>query len=141
MDWITAEKFKLITSGLNFNTDDAVVNGANLEEELTRHGAIAAYYYDLYSRLGKYKLKVDRQVKEVRMQVELDYRTGKRAAEGMPKITESAVKALVETDKDVRAEEDLLIEVISWYNRAANFATAMTQRIDLMRMLQKEKER
>lgn len=141
MEWVTLEKFKNITSGLAFNSDDAVVKLGNLVEELEKHGALAYYYYDLYSRLGKFKLKVERQVKETRMRVELEYRSGIRVNKSIPKITEGAIKALVETDADVIAEEDLLIEVISWYNRAANFATAMTQRIDLLRMLQKEKER
>lgn len=141
MEWITLDKFKMITSALEFNRDDASVRASLLSDELERHGALAAYYYDLYSRLGKYKLKAERQVKEMRAKVELEYRTGQRTNSNIAKMTEGTIKSLVETDTDVVAEEDLLIEVVSWYNRAANFATAMTQRIDLMRMLVRERER
>lgn len=141
VDILTAENFQKIVEALQFKQSDTAVKAAELFAELERQGMLAAHYKDLYARLGRYKLKVERQVKFLRGKVELEYRKGGKTVAGISKMTDATVKACVEIDEEVCESEDLLIEVTWWYNQAANYSLAMDQRMDIMRMLQKEKER
>jgi len=141
IDILTADAFQKIVGVLQFNQSDTGVKSAQLFEELERQGTLSSHYKDLYARLGRYKLKVERQVKYVRGKVELEYRRGKKSVDGIAKMTDAMVKACVEVDQEVCESEDLLIEATWWYNQAANYSLAMDQRMDIMRMLQKEKDR
>ena len=138
---LTKEVFDKIVSALEFRKSDTSVKAANLFNELERQGELAAYYRDCYARLGRYKMRVERQVKAIRAKAELECRVGQRAIRGITKMTDATVKACVEADEEVAESEDLLVEVTWWYNQAANYALAMEQRIDIIRMLQKEKDR
>ena len=138
---ITAENFKRITDVLVFKPNDTSVKAMRLQEELERQGELSSYYNDCYARLGKYKLRMERQVKQVRAQTELDFRTNRKKVEGIERMTDATVKACVETDPEVCAAEDLLVEITWWYNQASNYSLAMSQRLDIMRMLQREKDR
>jgi len=141
MEEITKAQFDTIITTLAFDRNDTTVRAVSLQDELERQGMLSARYSDLYARLGKYKLKMERQVKATRANIELEYREGARTKSNIVKMTDATIKACVESDLIVNAAEDLLIEITWWYNRAANYALAMNQRIDIMRMLQKEKSR
>jgi hypothetical protein len=141
IEMMTADTFHRIVEVLQFNQQDTAVKAAQLFDELERQGILSSHYKDLYARLGRCKLKVERQVKYVRGKVELEYRRKIKTIDGIAKMTDATVKACVEVDEEVCESEDLLIEVTWWYNQAANYAMAMDQRMDIMRMLQKEKDR
>ena len=88
-------------------------------------------------RSGRLKLLAERQVKKVRAQVELEYRSGARG-DANEKKTEASVKALVETDPDVDMAEKIEIEAVYWYNFCSNYYNAMSQRMDLIKIIHKD---
>ena len=73
----------------------------------------------------------------MRAQVELEYRSGARG-DANEKKTEASVKALVETDPDVDTAEKIEIEAVYWYNVCSNYYNAMSQRMDLIKIIHKD---
>lgn len=138
---MTKEQLKQITDALTFDPKDTSITAGDLSGELERHGLLSAQYNDWYARLGKAKLQTELNIKRLKAETELAYRSGVRVPSVEGKLTEATIKALVDADKVIIEQEDLLVEIIYWYNKAANYSVAMTQRLDIIRMLQKERER
>lgn len=137
MELLSLETIKTVFSQIQFNKDDGVVVRSNFNLEVDRQGGLTIEYGYIWAQAGKMKLKAERQVKMVRAQVELEYRSGER---GNPneKKTEASIKALVETDADVVMAEKILIEATYWYNIATNYDKAISQRMDLIRIISKD---
>lgn len=137
MDLLSMETLKTVFSNMAFNQDDGTVVRDNLNAEVDKQGQLTMHYGFIWAQAGKLKLLAERQVKKVRAQVELEYRSGARG-DANEKKTEASVKALVETDPDVDTAEKIEIEAVYWYNVCSNYYNAMSQRMDLIKIIHKD---
>ena len=137
MELLTMDTLKTVFGSMKFNQEDGTVIRDNLNAEVDKQGQLTMHYGFIWSQAGKFKLLAERQVKKVRAQVELEYRAGMR---GNPneKKTEAAIKALVDTDDDVDMAEKVEIEAVYWYNFCSNYYNAMSQRMDLIKIIHKD---
>lgn len=137
MDLLSMETLKTVFSNMAFNQEDGTVVRDNLNAEVDKQGQLTMHYGFIWAQAGKLKLLAERQVKKVRAQVELEYRSGARG-DANEKKTEASVKALVETDPDVDMVEKIEIEAVYWYNVCSNYYNAMSQRMDLIKIIHKD---
>lgn len=137
MDLLSMETLKTVFSNMAFNQEDGTVVRDNLNAEVDKQGQLTMHYGFIWAQAGKLKLLAERQVKKVRAQVELEYRSGERG-DANEKKTEASVKALVETDPDVGMAEKIEIEAVYWYNVCSNYYNAMSQRMDLIKIIHKD---
>lgn len=137
MDLLSMETLKTVFSNMAFNQEDGTVVRDNLNAEVDKQGQLTMHYGFIWAQAGKLKLLAERQVKKVRAQVELEYRSGARG-DANEKKTEASVKALVETDPDVDTAEKIEIEAVYWYNVCSNYYNAMSQRMDLIKIIHKD---
>lgn len=137
MDLLSMETLKTVFSNMAFNQEDGTVVRDNLNAEVDKQGQLTMHYGFIWAQAGKLKLLAERQVKKVRAQVELEYRSGARG-DANEKKTEASVKALVETDPDVGMAEKIEIEAVYWYNVCSNYYNAMSQRMDLIKIIHKD---
>lgn len=137
MDLLSMETLKTVFENMAFNQEDGTVVRDNLNAEVDKQGQLTMHYGFIWAQAGKLKLLAERQVKKVRAQVELEYRSGERG-DANEKKTEASVKALVETDPDVDMAEKIEIEAVYWYNFCSNYYNAMSQRMDLIKIIHKD---
>lgn len=137
MDLLSMETLKTVFGNMAFNQEDGTVVRDNLNAEVDKQGKLTMHYGFIWAQAGKLKLLAERQVKKVRAQVELEYRSGERG-DANEKKTEASVKALVETDPDVDMAEKIEIEAVYWYNVCSNYYNAMSQRMDLIKIIHKD---
>lgn len=137
MDLLTLETIKTIFSNVEMDRDDAIVLRDNLNAEVDKQGEMTMRYGFLWAQSGKLKLLAERQVKKVRAQVELEYRSGVRG-DIAEKKTEAGIKAMVESDVDVEMAELIEVEAVYWYNVCLNYYNAISQRMDLIRIIHKD---
>ena len=137
MDLLSMETLKTVFENMAFNQEDGTVVRDNLNAEVDKQGKLTMHYGFIWAQAGKLKLLAERQVKKVRAQVELEYRSGERG-DANEKKTEASVKALVETDPDVDMAEKIEIEAVYWYNVCSNYYNAMSQRMDLIKIIHKD---
>lgn len=137
MALLSMETLKTVFSNMAFNQEDGTVVRDNLNAEVDKQGQLTMHYGFIWAQAGKLKLLAERQVKKVRAQVELEYRSGARG-DANEKKTEASVKALVETDPDVDMAEKIEIEAVYWYNMCSNYYNAMSQRMDLIKIIHKD---
>lgn len=137
MDLLSMETLKTVFGNMAFNQEDGTVVRDNLNAEVDKQGKLTMHYGFIWAQAGKLKLLAERQVKKVRAQVELEYRSGERG-DANEKKTEASVKALVETDPDVDMAEKIEIEAVYWYNFCSNYYNAMSQRMDLIKIIHKD---
>ncbi len=137
MEFLTLETIKTIFTNVEMERDDAIVSRTNLNAEVDKQGEFTMRYGFLWAQAGKLKLLAERQVKKVRAQVELEYRSGARG-DISEKKTEGTIKALVESDADVDMAELVEIEATYWYNVCLNYHNGISQRMDLIRIIHKD---
>ena len=137
MDLLSMETLKTVFENIAFKQEDGTVVRDNLNAEVDKQGQLTMHYGFIWAQAGKLKLLAERQVKKVRAQVELEYRSGVRG-DANEKKTEASVKALVETDPDVDMAEKIEIEAVYWYNVCSNYYNAMSQRMDLIKIIHKD---
>jgi len=137
MDLLSFDALKTVFSNMAFNQDDGTVVRDNFNAEVDKQGQLTMHYGFIWAQAGKLKLTAERQVKKVRAQVELEYRSGARG-DANEKKTEASIKALVETDPDVDMAEKIEIEAVYWYNVCSNYYNAMSQRMDLIKIIHKD---
>jgi len=137
MELLSLDTLKTVFENVAFNQDDGTINRDNFNAEVDRQGQLTMHYGFIWAQAGKLKLLAERQVKKVRAQVELEYRSGARG-DANEKKTEASIKALVETDPDVDMAEKIEIEATYWYNFCNNYYNAMSQRMDLIKIIHKD---
>lgn len=132
---MTTDAIRTLFKSILLNPDDATVT-ADLSYERSRQGELTMRYGHVWAKAGRMRQQAERQVKRVRAQVELEYRSGKR--EPPVKITEASIKAMVDSADEVEDAEEAYAEATYWYNISANYDRAISQRMELIRYMQQE---
>lgn len=130
----TREQLDAIVSALSFDERDTWVKREEIDQALESQPVLQHKYSDIWARMSRYKVRAERQVKLVRARAELDYRNGTKPIPPALKQTDATIKALVEADPEVNEAELLLADVTYYANIASNYASAMNERLDIIRM-------